>query len=110
MLITFSMNLPRIEKKRLEIKMRLTDLETPLHSKKENAKTTTPRSRASITISTRLRRKPKSSPSLLMPKTLSAEELPKLLTLLRLSSQEPRMTTLDLWLNLKPFKEILMDN
>lgn len=110
MLITFSMSSLRTEKKRLEIKMRSIDLETLLLSKKENAKIMMQRSRASITISTRLRSKLKSSPNLQMLKIMSVEEQLRLSTLLVLSSQEPRMIIQDLWLKLKPFKEILTDN
>ena len=77
---------------------------------KESAKTTTPRSRALTTISTRLKRKLKNSLSSLMLKILSAEEQPRLSTQPPLSLLEPRMITLDSWLRLRHFKEILMDN
>jgi hypothetical protein len=108
--ITSSTNLLKIERRSPEIKMRSIDLETLLLSRKENAKIMMPRSRASITISTKPKRKLKSSQNLPMLKISSAEEPPRLLTPLVPSSPEPKMITRDLWLSLKPFKEILMDN
>ena len=82
MLITFSMNLPRIEKKRLEIKMRLTDLETLLHSKKENAKITMQESRALITIYSKLMREQMNYQNSLTQENLNLEEQMIILMLL----------------------------
>jgi hypothetical protein len=109
-LIIFNMNSPRTEKRRLEIKMKLIDSEMPLLSRKENAKIMMPKSRAWTTISTKLKRKPKNSVNWLMLKISRAEELLKLLTVLLLSSLEPRRITPDSWLNLKLSKETLMVN
>ena len=66
------------ERKKLRTKMRLTDLETVSPSRRESAKIMTPESRALTTICTKLRRKPTSSTSLLMPRSTSSEELRRL--------------------------------
>ena len=108
--ITSSTNLLKTERRSPEIKMRSIDLETLLLSRKENAKIMMPKSRVLIMISIKLKKELKNFQNWPMPKILRAEEPPRLLTPLVPSSPEPKMITRDLWLSLKPFKEILMDN
>jgi len=94
-LIIFNMNLQRTERKKLEIKMKSIDLETLLHSRKENAKIMMPKSRALIMISIKLKKELKNFQNWPMPKILRAEEPPRLLTLHLLNLLELKMTTLD---------------
>ena len=90
--------------------MRLIDSEMLLHSRRENARTMTPKSRASTMTSTRHRRELTISQSWPTLKIMNLERLTRLLSPQLLNSPEPRMTILDLWLNPKLFRETLMAN
>jgi len=87
--------------------MRSTDSEMLLHSRRENAKTTTPKSRVSTMTSTRHRRELTISQSWPTLKITNLERLTRLLSPQLLNSPEPRMTILDSWLNPKPFQRNL---
>ena len=89
------MNLQKIERKKLEIKMKLIDLEMLLHSRRENAKIMMPKSRVLIMISIKLKKELKNFQNWPMPKILRAEEPPRLLTLHLLNLLELKMITLD---------------
>jgi len=104
------MSWPSSERKKLRIRKRSIDLEMESPARKENARTTTPELRVSTMTSTRPRRELTNWLNSLTPRTLSSEELMKLLTLLHLNTPEPRMTTLDSWSRHKLSKEISMDN
>jgi len=90
--------------------MRSTDSEMLLHSRRENAKTTTPKSRASTMTSTRHRRELTISQSWPTLKITNLERLTRLLSPQLLNLPEPRMTILDSWLNPKPSRETSMAN
>jgi hypothetical protein len=81
-----------------------------LPSRKENAKITMPKLRASTMIFTKHPRRLKSFRNLLMPKTMNLEKLQRTLTKPVLSSLELKMITLDSQLKFKLSKETLMDN
>lgn len=85
--------------------MRLIDSEMLLHSRRENARTTTPKSRASTMIFTKHRRELTTSQSWLTLKITNSERQMRLLSPQLLNSPEPRMTTLDLWLSPKLSRE-----
>jgi hypothetical protein len=86
MLITFNMSWPNLEKKKLRTKMRSIDLETALLTRRESAKIMMPESRALIMICTKPQRKLTNFPRWPMLRTMSSEELRKLLRMLVLNS------------------------
>lgn len=108
--IIFSMSWPKWGRRRQRTKIKLTEWETRLPSRRGNAKIMMQESKALIMTSTRHRKEPTNSPNWQMRRSLSLEEHQRPFNRLTTNLREQRMTIPDWWSKLSRFRETWMAN